>query len=129
MLARAAGLAGLSTLGRSSGEAAAALWLALCGLGTGLFISPNSSSLMGAAPRARQGAAGSLLALGRNLGMLLGVVLGSSLFQLCGARTGRPWQPAEYGAFALVLRVSAAVALCGGVLSALRPRPTSGPRP
>ncbi|MBU3948137.1 MAG: hypothetical protein KJ882_09065 [Proteobacteria bacterium] len=36
--------------------------LATCGLGTGLFVSPNNSALMGAAPRNRQGIASGVLA-------------------------------------------------------------------
>ena len=43
----------LSRLGPVSSSADVALALAVVGLGTGIFISPNSSALMGAAPAAR----------------------------------------------------------------------------
>lgn len=47
--------------------------LGLLGLGTGTFISPNNSALMGAAPVERQGIASGVLALSRNVGMVVGV--------------------------------------------------------
>ena len=54
--------------------------LALFGIGTGLFQSPNNSSILGAVPRDKLGVAGSLNALVRNLGMVLGTALSVSLF-------------------------------------------------
>ena len=54
--------------------------LAVIGLGTGVFISPNSSVLMGAAPRHRQGIASGVLASARNVGMVLGVGLAGAVF-------------------------------------------------
>ena len=54
--------------------------LAVMGLGTGTFISPNSSALMGAAPRHRQGIAAGVLASARNVGMVLGVGLAGAVF-------------------------------------------------
>jgi MFS family permease len=119
----AGSLLGLSTVGPGSGTWTLAAWLGACGLGTGLFISPNSSALMGAAPRESQGTAGSLLAEGRIFGMLIGVVLASTLFHAFGGRTGEDWSQVEYDAMTLVLRVSAGVALLGAVLASTR-----GPR-
>jgi MFS family permease len=116
----AGSLLGLSTVGPDSGVWTIAAWLGACGLGTGLFVSPNSSALMGAAPRESQGTAGSLLAQGRILGMLIGVALSSTLFGLFGGRTGATWSPVEYGALAWVLRVSAGVALLGAILASTR---------
>ena len=122
MLGLAGGLLGLSTVGPETPEIVVAAWLGACGLGTGVFISPNSSALMGAAPRSRQGTAGSLLAEARILGMLAGVALASTLFRAGGAQTGRAWTAVELDALALVLRVSAAVAVVGALLAALRGR-------
>src|SRR5262249_12312140 len=56
------------------------LGVAVVGLGTGSFISPNNSALMGAAPRNRQGIAGGVLATARNAGMALGVGLAGAVF-------------------------------------------------
>ena len=51
------------------------LAVAFCitGLGTGIFISPNNSALMGSAPPHRQGIAAGMLATARNVGIVLGV--------------------------------------------------------
>ncbi|MBV9495430.1 MAG: MFS transporter [Acidobacteria bacterium] len=66
------GLLGLVwTANKTPGMIAAAL--AVVGLGVGLFVSPNNSALMGAAPAHRQGIASGVLATARNLGMVLGV--------------------------------------------------------
>jgi dipeptide/tripeptide permease len=54
MVLMTAGLLGLSTLGPEHGVTGVVAWLALLGLGTGIFISPNSNALMGAATPARR---------------------------------------------------------------------------
>lgn len=57
------------------------LWrLALAGVGTSLFISPNSRVVMGAVPADRRGIASGAVATARNLGMVLGVALSSAVF-------------------------------------------------
>ncbi|WP_422444790.1 MFS transporter [Thermoanaerobacterium sp. DL9XJH110] len=56
--------------------------LVLFGLGNGLFQTPNNSSVMGSAPKNRQGIASGVLATMRNTGMVLGVALGSGIFTL-----------------------------------------------
>jgi MFS family permease len=122
MLALAIGLVGASTLDAGSDTVTAIGWLALIGLGTGVFISPNSSALMGSAPRAQQGIAGSLMAEARIVGMLLGVTLASALFDYAGGRTGAAWRPQEFNAFELALRAAAGVALFGALAAALRGR-------
>lgn len=128
MILLAGSLLGLSSVGQGSDPWTLAFWLGACGLGTGLFISPNSSALMGAAPRGSQGTAGSLLAESRIVGMLGGVLLSSTLFRTFGGRTGSAWSPVEFDALTLVLRASAGVALIGAVLAALR-GPRVLPRP
>jgi EmrB/QacA subfamily drug resistance transporter len=54
--------------------------LAIVGLGTGIFISPNNSALMGSAPRSRQGIAAGILATARNFGMVLGVGISGAIY-------------------------------------------------
>jgi EmrB/QacA subfamily drug resistance transporter len=54
--------------------------LAVAGLGIGIFISPNNSALMGAAPRNRQGIAAGILATARSVGMVLGIGLAGAIF-------------------------------------------------
>ncbi|MGC7870495.1 MFS transporter [Desulfosporosinus sp. SYSU MS00001] len=52
----------------------------LMGLGSGMFQSPNNSSVMGAVPRHMLGTAGGLNALVRNVGMVVGTTLAVSVF-------------------------------------------------
>ncbi|MFC1869189.1 MFS transporter [Thermodesulfobacteriota bacterium] len=50
------------------------LWrLALFGLGTGIFQSPNTSAVMGSTPKRHLGIASGILATMRNVGMVLGI--------------------------------------------------------
>jgi EmrB/QacA subfamily drug resistance transporter len=76
----AASLLMLSRLGPTTPLAVVALLLGLAGLGTGTFISPNNSALMGSAPRQRQGIAAGILATARSAGMVLGVGLAGAIF-------------------------------------------------
>jgi EmrB/QacA subfamily drug resistance transporter len=69
----------LSHLGPNTSQGFIVLGLAVSGLGTGIFISPNTSALMGAAPRNRQGIASGVLATARNMGMALGVGLAGAI--------------------------------------------------
>ena len=98
------------------------VWLALIGLGTGVFISPNSSSLMGSAPEGRQGSAGAVLAESRVVGMFLGVALASSIFTVAGGRTGTVWTAQDFHAAALVMLAGAVAAFTGVITSLLRGR-------
>ncbi|TDA70323.1 MAG: DHA2 family efflux MFS transporter permease subunit [Clostridia bacterium] len=50
--------------------------LALFGLGTGIFQSPNNSAVMGSVPRPYLGIASGVLATARNTGMALGIATG-----------------------------------------------------
>ncbi len=76
----AAGLYLLSRLDATSGFSHVAFALGLVGLGTGVFISPNNSALLGSAPRHRQGIASGMLATARNFGMVLGVGFAGAVF-------------------------------------------------
>jgi EmrB/QacA subfamily drug resistance transporter len=80
MLVLAGGLFTLARLSQSSPYAHVLAGLAVCGLGVGLFVAPNNSALMGAAPKARQGIAAGVLALARNVGMVLGIGLTGAIF-------------------------------------------------
>jgi EmrB/QacA subfamily drug resistance transporter len=87
MLTLACGLWLLSQLRSQSPLSDVTLALAVVGLGTGTFIAPNSSALMGAAPRHRQGIAAGVLASARNVGMVLGVGLAGAVFTTVQAQT------------------------------------------
>lgn len=120
MLIMAAGLFGLSGLGRESGEVRVILYLATVGLGTGIFISPNSSALMGAAPRHQQGAAGAVMAEARVLGMFIGVAMATAIFHAAGGHTGTRWRPEDFDAMHLAFLAGSAAALLGALAASLR---------
>ncbi len=66
----------MSTLESSAGSADVAWRLAIFGLGTGIFQSPNNSAVMGSAPRPYLGVASGILSTMRNVGMALGISFG-----------------------------------------------------
>ncbi|MFH2040758.1 MAG: MFS transporter [Chloroflexota bacterium] len=75
----AAGLIGLSFIGPLTRIWLVVLGLVAAGLGTGIFVSPNTSALMGAAPKARQGIASGVQGEARNFGMVLGIGLAGAI--------------------------------------------------
>jgi len=86
MAVLSAGLFFLSRLGAESDIKTMMMALAVVGLGTGAFISPNNSALMGSAPKSRQGIAAGILATARNFGMVLGVGIAGAIFTTALAR-------------------------------------------
>src|SRR5204863_9672736 len=61
------------------------IWrLAVIGIGQGLFMSPNTRTMMGAAPRNAQGEASGLLATGRVVGQSMSVALTGTVFAALG---------------------------------------------
>lgn len=82
----AAGLYFLSKLGTSPDNFQIAWRMAVCGLGFGLFQSPNNRTIVSAAPKPRSGAAGGMLATARLLGQTAGAVTVGVAFHLAGVR-------------------------------------------
>lgn len=114
------GLLLLSRLGLDSSNGVIVGALAIAGLGIGVFVSPNNSALMGAAPAHRQGIAAGILALARNVGMVLGVGFAGAVFTtLLGRSTG-----GEASAIVAGMRTSfllaAGIAAAGMGIAALR---------
>jgi EmrB/QacA subfamily drug resistance transporter len=97
--------------------------LAIIGLGVGLFVSPNNSALMGAAPRHRQGIAAGVLATARNLGMVLGVGIAGAVLTTYLAQTGYIVSGAQ-----AALGVAAAIAAVGMVVAAFSDSASAGAR-
>jgi DHA2 family multidrug resistance protein-like MFS transporter len=54
--------------------------LAICGIGFGLFQSPNNRAMISAAPRHRSGGASGMLSVARLLGQTLGATLSAVIF-------------------------------------------------
>ena len=93
-----------------SGTPAELIWrMALCGVGFGLFQSPNNRAMLAAAPRARSGAAGGMLSTARLIGQALGAAGVAILFRLA---------PAQGSRFALY--VAAALAFVASLVSLVR---------
>jgi MFS family permease len=127
MVGVAIGAAGMSFTDAGSGVAWIVAWNAVIGVGTGAFVTPNSSALMGAAPRSRQGTAGGIMAVARNLGMMIGVASATAVFAAAGGTTGDAWCASDFGAFKIALLAAAGVALIGALAAALqRSREESG---
>jgi MFS transporter, DHA2 family, multidrug resistance protein len=83
--------------------------MALCGVGFGLFQSPNNRTLLLAAPRARSGAAGGMLGTARLLGQTVGAAGVAILFRVY------PERGADLALFA-----AAAIALAAAFVSLSR---------
>lgn len=78
----ASGLA-LAALSPADPEPWDLMWrLALCGLGYGLFQSPNNSVIMSSAPLARSGSASGMMATARLIGQITGAALVALLLKL-----------------------------------------------
>jgi len=92
-----AALLALLTIDQSSADLTIALQLALCGIGFGLFQSPNNRTMINAAPRARTGAASGMLGTGR----LVGQTMGASLVALILIAAHTPYTVVLYCAAGL----------------------------
>jgi len=112
-----AGLFLLSRLGPGSPLWLASLGLAVAGLGTGAFISPNTSALMGAAPRSQQGVASGVQGTARNLGMVLGIGLAGAILT---THLGQNTPGAFYSGISQGFIIAAVVAVLGVISSAIK---------
>ena len=115
MATMAAGLAALSVMSPAAAGADVAWRMALCGIGFGMFQSPNNRLMLTAAPRERAGAAGGMLGTARLTGQTLGAVLTALLFEMFAARGE-----------IIALQLAAGFALAAGGLSLMRLGPRSG---
>jgi EmrB/QacA subfamily drug resistance transporter len=118
----AAACALLASMPREGGPLAVAGGLALFGAGTGLFQSPNNSSVMGSAPREHLGVVGSLLGTARTLGMVLGIAAAGAVlyaFVPPSALDAAGAAPALATAFASGVRRAYAAGAAFALLSAL----------
>jgi EmrB/QacA subfamily drug resistance transporter len=70
----------LSRLGPTSSLVFVAAAIATAGLGIGIFVAPNNSTMMGSAPKHRQGIASGVMATSRQIGMVLGVGISGAIF-------------------------------------------------
>jgi MFS transporter, DHA2 family, multidrug resistance protein len=105
----AIGLLGLSFFHTDTSTHALVVWMAVCGLGFGMFQSPNLRAFMTSAPAHRSGGASGMAALVRLLGQSTGAALVAACFLV--ASSSAPW---------LALRIGAGFALVGCAASLMR---------
>ena len=112
----AMGLVALALLPALPSNADIVWRMALCGVGFGLFQSPNNHIIITSAPVHRSGAASGMLGTARLTGQTLGAVLLAIVFSFFEANGGQgPW---------VALWLGAGFAALAGVCSALRIRPS-----
>lgn len=125
----AAGLLSLTTLPDDFAVVDLAWRLALIGAGQGLFLSPNSSSILGSVPRPRLGTASGMIAQMRVVGQALGIVASAAVVAVrlpahLAALTGLPPDQAQQEAFVMATHdaflASALICSVGIVASLLR---------
>jgi MFS family permease len=119
MLVMAGGLLLLAQISIDSPLSYIALALAVVGFGTGVFISPNTSAFLGAAPLHRRGNASGIMATARNIGMVLGVGLAGAVFTTVQAQTANS-EMAIYHVVRAGFLLAVGVAIIGALTSAVR---------
>ena len=108
------GLLALALLPAHPSGAALAWRLAVCGVGFGLFQSPNNHTIVTAAPPHRSGGAAGMLGTARLTGQSLGALVLGALYGLWAAQPGQ--------VPALALGLAAALSGVGCITSLLRVR-------
>ena len=114
----AVGLAWLALLPDAPASWQVAAGCAICGLGFGMFQSPNNHTIVTSAPLDRAGAASGMLGTARLTGQSAGAVVLALVFSAMGVRGG-----AEF-ALGLASVLAAGFAALAGVCSGLRMRRT-----
>ncbi|MDO3410279.1 MFS transporter [Saccharibacillus sp. CPCC 101409] len=120
--------AGLASLHAGSTLVRVGAFIALLGLGGGLFQSPNNSLVMSTVPRPQLGVAGSVNSLIRNLGMVVGIAVATTtLFGVMSGRAGYrvsgliPDRPDIFlSGMHVVFTVSASICVAGALLTGWR---------
>lgn len=110
----AVGLTLLAALPAQPGNADIVWRMALCGLGFGLFQSPNNHTIVTSPPAHRSGAASGMLGTARLTGQTLGAVLLAAIFSV--------WSPHDGKGQVIALGLAACCAAVAAVCSALRTR-------
>ncbi|MDR2153883.1 MAG: MFS transporter [Burkholderiaceae bacterium] len=86
----------------------------LCGLGFGMFQSPNNHTIVTSAPPQRSGAAGGMLSTARLTGQTIGAVMMAAIFSV--------WSPHDGKGPTIALLLAAVWSVLGAVFSTLRVR-------
>ena len=110
----AAGLALLAALPAHPANADIVWRMVLCGLGFGLFQSPNNHTIVTTPPPQRSGAASGMLGTARLTGQTLGAVMLAGIFSV--------WSPHDGRGQVIALGLAAGCAAVAAVCSSLRTR-------
>lgn len=118
----------MATLNEYSSVISIVSFIVLMSMGSGLFQSPNNSLVMSTVPRNKLGIAGSVNGLVRNLGMITGIALSTTLlYNRMSYKIGykvTDYVPGRNDAFIYGMRTvyitAAVICLIGAVLTALR---------
>ncbi|RYF76852.1 MAG: MFS transporter [Comamonadaceae bacterium] len=110
----AIGLGLLALLPEQPGNLDIAWRMVLCGMGFGLFQSPNNHTIVTSPPAHRSGAASGMLGTARLTGQTLGAVLLAAIFN--------GWDPHQGRGPMIALVLAAGFAAVAGVISTLRLR-------
>jgi EmrB/QacA subfamily drug resistance transporter len=134
MLVTAAGIAGMTMLQAHTSYWWSALWLALVGVGSGIFNSPNTAAMMGAVPMHRRGIASGMRMMLTNTGAVISIAFVMAvvtaavpkdvLFRIfSGLASGLSTQQLDpfISNMHMALWVLAGVSLLGALVSLLRP--------
>ena len=118
----ALGLYFLSTVSTSTTPFAVAWRIGLIGFGSGMFQSPNNSSVMGTVPPPKLGISGGVLATIRNVGMVVGTALSVTIFntRYAALKQVLPWQQAYVKSLSAVFITASVIALMGMAVSLVR---------
>ena len=108
----ALGLALMAALPAQPDNTAIAWRMVLCGIGFGMFQSPNNHTIVTTAPEHRSGGASGMLGTARLTGQTLGAVLLSIIFSMANAHNG-------HGPV-IALALAACFAAVAGIFSSLR---------
>jgi MFS family permease len=134
MVVTAAGLAGMTMLQAHTAYVWSALWLALVGIGSGMFNSPNTAAMMGVVPVHRRGVAAGARVMLQNTGAVISIAFVMAivtaavpkdvLFKIFSGITSG-LSSSQLAPFIsnmhLALWVLAGISLVGAVVSMLRP--------
>lgn len=119
---------GLARLHDGSSVLWVGLWIAMLGVGSGLFQSPNNSLIMSKVPRTQLGSAGSVNSLVRNVGMVVGITIATTiLFNVMSSKAGHrvtdlvPGRPDIFlSGMHVVFMTSSAICLVSALLTGWR---------
>ena len=122
------GLFLLTILGENTALGLVAILVGIMALGSGMFQSPNNSLIMSSVEKTKLGVAGSVNALVRNLGIITGIALSTSLlYNRMSSKIGYPVASYVDGrgdvfiyAMRVVFIVVGVICLIGAILTLLR---------